>query len=199
MSAQSLFDEDRDTTEEYVHTVSVLVDNESGVLARVIGLFTARGYNIDSLTVSEVDTNSHLSKINIVTSGSEMQIEQIKNQLARLVSVHGVSDLTMEGAHVERELALVKVCNTGEKRVESLRIADIFRARVADSTLESFVFEVTGDSEKIDAFVELMEPLGIKDVSRTGVVAISRGKESLSEELFEPFQPKKGRGKRKRG
>ena len=161
------------------HTIAILVDNESGVLARVIGLFSGRGYNIESLTVAEVEARHHLSRITIVTSGTPMVIEQIKNQLDRLVPVHKVSDLTEEGAHLERELALVKVRGTGNKRVESLRIADIFRARVVDSTIESFVFEMTGSTEKLNAFINLMQPLGLVDVSRTGVVAIARGPEAL--------------------
>ena len=161
------------------HTLSVLVDNEPGVLARVIGLFSGRGYNIESLTVSETEHAKHLSLITVVTTGTPMVIEQIKNQLDRLVPVHKVSDLTEEGAHLERELALVKVRGTGNKRVESLRIADIFRARVVDSTIESFVFEMTGSSAKLNAFINLMQPLGLVDVSRTGVVAIARGPEAL--------------------
>jgi acetolactate synthase-1/3 small subunit len=161
------------------HTIAVLVDNEPGVLARVIGLFSGRGYNIESLTVAEVAAKDSLSRITIVTSGTAMIIEQIKAQLSRLVPVHKVSDLTMDGPAVERELALVKVAATGEKRVESLRIADIFRARAVDSTNESFVFEIVGKSDKIDAFVKLMEPLGLNDVSRTGVVAIARGPRPL--------------------
>ena len=161
------------------HTIAILVDNESGVLARVICLFSGRGYNIESLTVAEVEARRHLSRITIVTSGTPMVIEQIKNQLDRLVPVHKVSDLTEEGAHLERELALVKVRGTGNKRVESLRIADIFRARVVDSTTESFVFEMTGSSAKLNAFINLMQPLGLVDVSRTGVVAIARGPEAL--------------------
>jgi acetolactate synthase-1/3 small subunit len=157
------------------HTLSVLVDNEPGVLARVIGLFAGRGYNIESLTVAEVNDAQHLSRITVVTSGTAMVIEQIKAQLGRLVPVHRVSDLTVEGPHVARELALIKVASTGERRVESLRIADIFRARVVDSTIESFVFEMTGSTEKLDAFIGLMKPLGLVDVSRTGVAAIRRG------------------------
>jgi acetolactate synthase-1/3 small subunit len=157
------------------HTIAVLVDNEPGVLARVIGLFSGRGYNIESLTVAEVDAAERLSRITIVTSGTPMIIEQIKAQLSRLVPVHAVRDLTTEGPHVERELALIKVAGTGDKRVESLRIADIFRARVIDSTIQSFVFEMTGSPEKLNAFINLMVPLGLVDVSRTGVVAISRG------------------------
>lgn len=161
------------------HTIAVLVDNESGVLARVVGLFSGRGYNIESLTVAEVDPEQNLSHITIVTSGTKMVVEQIKNQLRRLVPVHKVSDLTCEGAHVARELALIKVASNGEKRIESLRIADIFRARAIDSTNESFVFEVVGSSDKVDAFIRLMAPLGLVGVSRTGTVAISRGANSL--------------------
>ena len=161
------------------HTIAILVDNEAGVLARVVGLFSGRGYNIDSLTVAEVDPEETLSRITIVTSGTPMVIEQIKAQLDRLVPVHKVSDLTIEGPHVERELALIKMSGTGEKRVESLRIADIFRARVVDSTSESFVFEMTGNSAKLNAFINLMVPLGLVDVSRTGVVGISRGAKPL--------------------
>ena len=158
---------------------AVVVDNEPGVLARVIGLFSGRGYNIESLTVAEIDPTGHLSRITVVTSGTLMVLEQIKAQLARLVPVHGVSDLTHEGPHVERELVLVKVSGGGARRIEALRIADIFRARVVDSTHRSFVFEVTGSTEKIDAFIDLMRPLGLTDLARTGVVAISRGAEGM--------------------
>ncbi len=161
------------------HTLSVLVDNEAGVLARVIGLFSGRGYNIESLTVAEVDAAEGVSRITVVTTGTAMVIEQIKAQLGRLVPVHSVSDLTLEGPSVERELALVKVAGSGEKRVESLRIADIFRARAVDSTNESFVFEIVGSTEKLNAFIALMEPLGLVEVSRTGVVAIARGAKAL--------------------
>ncbi|MEQ8369898.1 MAG: acetolactate synthase small subunit [Alphaproteobacteria bacterium] len=161
------------------HTICVLVENEPGVLARVIGLFSGRGYNIDSLTVAEVDSANSLSRITVVTSGTPMVIEQIKAQLGRLVPVYKVQDLTLSGPHVGRELALVKVAGTGNKRVEALRIADIFRARVVDSTIRSFVFEMTGAPEKLDAFIALMAPLGLVDVSRTGVVAITRGPEGL--------------------
>ncbi len=157
------------------HTLAVLVDNEPGVLARVIGLFSGRGYNIESLTVAETDHEQNLSRITIVCSGTPMVIEQIKNQLDRLVPVHKVSDLTIEGKFVDRELALIKVAGKNEKRIEALRIADIFRARVVDSTLESFVFEVTGSAEKVSAFLELMRPLGLVEVSRTGIAAIKRG------------------------
>jgi acetolactate synthase-1/3 small subunit len=161
------------------HTFSVLVENEPGVLARVIGLFSGRGYNIESLTVAEVDREQGLSRINLVTTGSRMIIEQIKHQLDRLVPVYRVHDLTVEGPHLEREIALLKVVGSGEKRVESLRIADIFRAHVVDSTNGSFVFEMTGRPDKIDAFIRLMEPLGLIEISRTGVVAMSRGTEGI--------------------
>lgn len=160
------------------HTIAVLVDNESGVLARVIGLFSGRGYNIESLTVAEINPEQHLSRITIVTSGTQAVIDQIMAQLGRLVPVHTVIDISMD-ASVERELALIKVRSTGDKRVESLRIAEIFRARVVDATSESFVFEMTGSAEKLDAFVRLLEPLGIVDFSRTGVVAITRGPEAM--------------------
>jgi len=166
--------------EEHRHTIAVMVDNEPGVLARVIGLFAGRGYNIESLTVAETRHRRGLSRITVVTSGTAMIVEQIKAQLNRLVPVHSVSDLTIEGPSVERELALVKVMGRGDMRVESLRIADIFRARAVDSTNESFVFEIVGDSGKLDAFIELMKPLGLVDISRTGVVAIARGSESMS-------------------
>jgi acetolactate synthase-1/3 small subunit len=161
------------------HTLSVLVDNEPGVLARVIGLFSGRGYNIDSLTVSETEHEKHLSRITIVTRGTPMVIEQIKNQLDRLVPVHRVVDMTTAGPSIERELAMVKVRGKGEQRVEALRLADAFRARVIDATTESFVFEITGGSEKIDQFVVLMLPLGLVEVSRTGIVAIARGPEGM--------------------
>ncbi|MAO01164.1 MAG: acetolactate synthase small subunit [Roseovarius sp.] len=157
------------------HTLAVLVDNEPGVLARVIGLFSGRGYNIDSLTVAEVDHTGHTSRITIVTTGTPQVIEQIKAQLGRIVPVHKVNDLTVEGASVERELALLKVEGTGDKRVEALRLADIFRANAVDSTLTSFVFEITGAPEKIDAFAELMRPLGLVEMARTGVAALPRG------------------------
>ena len=168
-----------DETERRV--LAVIVDNEAGVLARVIGLFSGRGYNIESLTVAEVNHRRHYSRITIVTTGTPMVLEQIKSQLGRLVPVHDVHDLTTEGPHVERELALVKVVCTDEKRVEALRMCDVFRAKVIDTTLESFVFELTGAPEKIDAFVDLMKPLGLTDLARTGVAAISRGVDEIEE------------------
>jgi acetolactate synthase-1/3 small subunit len=161
------------------HTIAVLVDNEAGVLARVISLFSGRGYNIDSLTVAEVDEAAHTSRITIVTSGTPATIEQIKAQLERLVPVHKVVDLTVGPPYVEREMALVKVAGTGDKRVEALRVSEAFRAHVVDTTPASFIFELTGSSEKIDAFIGLMHPLGLVDVSRTGVVAISRGQKEM--------------------
>ncbi|MCW0182249.1 acetolactate synthase small subunit [Zavarzinia aquatilis] len=161
------------------HTIAVLVDNEAGVLARVIGLFSGRGYNIDSLTVAKVEDSRNLSRITVVTSGTEMVIEQIKAQLDRLVPVHKVQDLTIDGPSLERELALIKVVSTGEKRVEALRLADAFRARVLDSSTQSFVFEITGNTSKIDAFIDLMRGLGLAELSRTGVVAIQRGTGAL--------------------
>lgn len=157
------------------HTLAVLVENEPGVLARVIGLFSGRGYNIESLTVAETDHEGRQSRITIVTSGTPQVIEQIKAQLGRIVTVHDVHDLTVEGPSVERELALFKVAGKGDARIEAIRLADIFRASVVDSTLESFIFEVTGTSEKIDAFADLMRPLGLVEVVRTGIAALSRG------------------------
>lgn len=157
------------------HTLAILVQNEAGVLARVIGLFAGRGYNIESLTVAEVDHEGHRSRITIVTSGTPQVINQIRMQLERMVPVHEVADLTVEGPHISRELALIKVRGTGEHRVEALRIAEIFRANVVDSTLESFVFEMTGTPEKIDAFTDLMRPLGEVKLARTGVAAMARG------------------------
>ncbi len=159
----------------YRHVLSALVDNEAGVLARVTGLFSGRGYNIESLTVSEVDRDRQLSRINLVTSGTRQVVEQIKAQLKRLVPIHIVRDLTDDGPSVARELALVKVAAVGDKRVEALRIGDIFRTNVVDSTIGSFVFEVVGNTEKVDAFIDLMKPLGLVEVSRTGVAAIARG------------------------
>ena len=162
-------------------TIAVLVENEAGVLARVIGLFSGRGYNIDSLTVAPVDETGQISRITVVTSGTDMVIEQIKAQLDRLVPVHKVSDLTIEGPHLTRELALIKVAGRGDNRMEVLRLADAFRARVVDATTESFVLEMTGNGDKIDAFLALMRPIGLVEVSRTGAVAISRGPRGIME------------------
>ena len=161
-------------------TIAVLVENEPGILARVVGLFSGRGYNIDSLTVAAVDDTGRISRITIVTSGTEMVIDQIMAQLDRLVPVHKVSDLTLEGPHLTRELALIKVVGKGEHRMEALRLADAFRARVVDATTESFVFEMTGNADKIDAFCALMRPVGLVEVSRTGAVAIARGPRGLN-------------------
>lgn len=165
-----------ETTER--HTLAVVVDNEPGILARIAGLFTARGYNIESLTVSEITEDKAVSRITIVTTASPPVMEQIIAQLDRLVPVHSVTDLTAQGAHVERELALVKVRGTGDHRIEALRLADVYRARVVDATIESFVFEVTGGREKIDKFIELMAEVGLIEVARTGIVAIARGREA---------------------
>ena len=172
-SAYDLRDPNAEVIES--HTLAVLVDNESGVLARVIGLFSGRGYNIESLTVAETDHARHLSRITIVTSGTPQVIDQIEAQLRRMVPVHDVHDLTAEGPSVQRELALFKVAGKGEARIEALRLAEIFRAHVVDSTLESFVFEMTGTPEKIDSFADLMRPLGLRELARTGVAALSRG------------------------
>ncbi|MBO0663330.1 acetolactate synthase small subunit [Jiella sp. MQZ9-1] len=166
-------------------TLSVLVDNEPGVLARVIGMFSGRGYNIESLTVSETEHEKHLSRITIVTRGAPHVIEQLKSQLDRIVPVHRVIDLTIVGGEpgdsrpIERELAIVKVAGTGERRVEALRLADVFRAKVVDSSIEHFVFEITGRSSKLDKFIGLMAPLGLVEVCRTGVAALSRGKDGM--------------------
>jgi acetolactate synthase-1/3 small subunit len=158
-----------------VHTLSVLVDNEPGVLARVVGLFSGRGYNIESLTVAEVAHAEHLSRITIVTSGPPEAIEQISHQLERLVPIHKVTDLTLRGNAVERELAMIKVVGKGTDRDEALRLAEAFRARVIDASIESFVFELTGAVGKIDQFIDLMRPIGLVEVSRTGVAAMARG------------------------
>ena len=159
------------------HVLAITVDNEAGILAKIAGLFTARGYNIDSLTVADISENHAVSRITIVTQGPPHVIDQIEAQLERLVPVHRVVDLTQAGPHVERELALVKVRGTGEARVEALRIADVFRAQVIDTTTESFVFELTGASDKIDSFVALMRELGLVEVGRTGIVGMMRGAE----------------------
>jgi len=161
------------------HTLSVVVDNEPGVLARVIGLFSGRGYNIEQLTVSETMLKRHISRITIVTSGTPMVLAQIRAQLESIVPVHSVLDLTLEGEAIERELALIKVAGQGENRVEALRLAEAFRARVVDASNSSFVFELTGKTRKVDQLIELMKPLGLIEVVRTGVAAISRGPEAM--------------------
>ncbi len=182
--ASAYFIEDRHDPEE-THTLSVLVDNEPGVLARVIGLFSGRGYNIESLTVSETEHEKHLSRITIVTGGTRLVLEQIKNQLDRLVPVHRVTDLTMvakarnQDKPLERELALVKVAGSGDKRVEALRLADAFRAQVIDATPTHFVFEITGRTSKIEQFISIMQPMGLVEVCRTGVAALNRGEEAM--------------------
>ena len=170
-----------DTTKAAVetHILAVIVDNEPGVLARVIGLFSGRGYNIESLTVSETQHEAHVSRITIVTTGTPNVIEQIKHQLERMVPVHSVEDLTVAGNSIARELAMVKVAGKGEKRVEALRLAEAFRARVIDAGTDSFIFEITGRSDKVEQFISLMIPLGLVEVARTGVAGISRGAEGM--------------------
>lgn len=176
--ASAYFLEDRHDPNES-HTLSVLVANEPGVLARVIGLFSGRGYNIESLTVSETESQKHLSRITIVTTGTPMVITQIKHQLDRMIPVFRVVDMTLTGRSIERELAMVKVKGSGDQRIEAMRLAEVFRARVVDATNESFVFEITGGTSKIDQFVNLMRPIGLVEVSRTGVAAIGRGPEGM--------------------
>ena len=176
-ATQSHYPTNTSTEKAESHTLSVVVDNEPGVLARVIGLFSGRGYNIDSLTVSETEHEKHLSRITIVTKGTPMVIVQIKHQLERMIPVHRVTDLTLLGDGIERELALVKVVGTGEKRVEALRLAQTFEARTVDATLTSFVFELTGEVREIERFIKVMTSVGLVEVSRTGVAAIGRGSE----------------------
>ncbi len=165
------------------HTISVLVDNEPGVLARIIGLFSGRGYNIDSLTVSETEHEKHLSRITVVTKGTPMVLAQIKNQLERMVPVHSVHDLTEGGDPLERELALVKVAGTGEKRIEALRLAEIFRANVIDASTQHFVFEMTGRTSKIEQFISIMMQLGLVEVSRTGIAGLARGAAGMRDKV----------------
>lgn len=174
-----VYDMPKQTSAVRRHTLAVLVDNEFGVLARVIGLFSGRGYNIESLTVAEVEHDRKRSRITVVTSGTEAVVEQIKKLLEKMVPVYKVHDLTVEGAHVERELTLVKQAGDGGDRVEALKIADVFGARVVDSTPESFVFELTGEGAKLDEFIEAMRPLGLVEICRTGIAAMSRGKEGI--------------------
>jgi acetolactate synthase-1/3 small subunit len=176
--ASAYFMEERPDPNE-THTLSVLVANEPGVLARVISLFSGRGYNIESLTVSETESQKHVSRITIVTTGTPMVITQIKHQLDRMIPVYQVVDMTLTGRSIERELAMVKVKGSGDQRIEAMRLAEVFRARVVDATNESFVFEITGATSKIDQFVNLMRPIGLVEVSRTGVAAISRGPEGM--------------------
>lgn len=161
------------------HTLSILVDNEPGVLSRIAGLLSGRGYNIDSLTVSETEHEKHLSRFTIVTTGTPMVLEQVKHQLERMVPVHRVVDLTVVGEPLERELALVKVAGTGEKRIEALRLAEIFRASVIDASTSHFVFEITGRSSKIEQFIAIMRDLGLVEISRTGIAAMARGGQGM--------------------
>lgn len=170
---------DTTKTTAQAHTLGVVAENQPGVLARIIGLFAGRGYNIDSLTVSETEHEKHVSRFTIVTTGTDSVIAQIKTQLERMVSVHSVADLTVQGNYLARELAMVKVAGKGDKRVEALRLADAFRARVVDASTDSFVFELTGKPDKVDQFISLMVPLGLVEVARTGVAAIARGPEAM--------------------
>lgn len=170
---------DTKKVEAQTHTLAVIAENQPGVLARIIGLFAGRGYNIDSLTVSETEHEKHVSRFTIVTTGTASVIAQIKAQLERMVPVHSVADLTVQGNFLARELAMVKVKGAGDKRVEALRLADAFRARVVDASTDSFVFELTGKPDKVDQFISLMMPLGLVEVARTGVAAISRGPEAM--------------------
>ncbi len=176
---QSAYFIDTQKLEVNTHTLAVVAENQPGVLARIIGLFAGRGYNIDSLTVSETEHEKHVSRFTIVTSGTEKVVAQIKAQLERMVLVHSVADLTVQGNFLARELAMVKVVGVGDKRVEALRLADAFRARVVDASTDSFVFELTGKPDKVDQFISLMVPLGLVEVARTGVAAISRGPEGM--------------------
>lgn len=161
------------------HTLAVIVDNEPGVLARIAGLFSGRGYNIESLTVSETEHDKHISRITVVTSGTAHIIDQIKAHLDRLVPVHRVVDLTLQGEALERELALVKVVGKGEHRVEAMRLASAFGARTLDASLTSFVFELTGSTEEIERFIKLMTAVGLTEVSRTGIAAMGRGPDAM--------------------
>jgi acetolactate synthase-1/3 small subunit len=182
MTTESLdivYDIPDDEVLEDRHILAVLVDNEFGVLNRVAGLFSARGYNIVSLTVAEVDARRGLSRITVVTRGSAAKIKHIIALLERMVPVHKVHDLTVEGPFVERELALVKVVGEGDQRLEALRIADIFRAKPVDTSIESFVFEITGTTEKVNSFIDLMRPLGLVEICRTGVASVARGKKGI--------------------
>ena len=174
-----LYEKDTGSTTRESHTITMLVDNEAGVLARVVGLFSGRGYNIESLTVAEVDPAAHTSRITIVTSGTPQVIEQIEAQLSRVIPVHKVTNWTSQKGGIEREMVLIKVAGSGDKRMEALRMADAFRARAVDTTHGSFVFEITGAPDKINSFIDLMRPLGLVDVSRTGVAAMSRGPEAM--------------------
>jgi acetolactate synthase-1/3 small subunit len=160
-------------------TLAIIVDNEPGVLARIAGLFSGRGYNIESLTVTETEHERHLSRLTIITRGTPAVLDQIKAQLERLVPVHRVMDLTTAGPSIERELALIKVRGQGEHRMEALRLATAFGAKPVDATLESFVFEITGSSEDVERFISLMAAIGLVEVSRTGVAAIGRGAEGM--------------------
>ena len=181
VKSKSAYELKGDSSPKLRHCFAVLVDNEPGVLARVINLFAGRGYNIESLTVSTITADDSISRINIVTTGTAMVIDQIKAQLNRLVPVRSVYDLTVDGPFVSQEVVLIRVVASDHQRRESLRIADIFRATVVDTTLESFIFQMSGSTDKVDSFIELMRALGDTEIARSGVVALSRGSEVLGE------------------
>ncbi|MCE2988374.1 MAG: acetolactate synthase small subunit [Phenylobacterium sp.] len=175
----SVYDLAHEDQVENLATFAILVDNEPGVLHRLVGLFAARGYNIESLTVAETDRNAHTSRVTIVTRGAPQVLTQIEAQLQKMVATRHVQDVTRDPNGLERELALVKVKGVGADRVEALRISEIFRARVLDTTIDSFIFELTGASSKIDKFIDLMRPLGLVELARTGVLSINRGAATL--------------------
>ncbi|HRY29238.1 MAG TPA: acetolactate synthase small subunit [Elusimicrobiota bacterium] len=160
------------------HTLSCLVENKAGVLARVSGLFSARGYNIDSLAVGETEIPD-VSRMTIVVKGDEKILEQVLKQLDKLVDVIKVSDYRAT-PHIERDLALIKVKANKSNRSELMQICDIFRTKIIDVAADAVVIEATGDEEKIQAFLEMLEPFGVMEMSRTGIVAIARGKNVLS-------------------
>ena len=174
----SVYDLAHEDQAESLATFAILVDNEPGVLHRLVGLFAARGYNIESLTVAETDRNAHTSRVTIVTRGAPQVLTQIEAQLQKMVATRPVQDVTRDPTGLERERALVKVKGLGADRVEALRISEIFRARVLDTGIDSFIFEVTGASSKIDKFIDLMRPLGLVELARTGVLSITRGVEA---------------------
>ncbi|MDP7552449.1 MAG: acetolactate synthase small subunit [Nitrospinaceae bacterium] len=160
------------------HTISVLVVNQSGVLSRISGLFSGRGFNIESLNVAETN-DPDISRMTIVTHGDDKKIEQITKQLNKLVDIIKVTDLTEEG-FVDRELILVKMNAEPRVREEILRVVEIFRAKVVDVSSATYTVEITGDEGKIKGFLEMLKPLGIKEIVRSGRIAISRGLKSIN-------------------
>ncbi len=163
---------------ERKHTLSVLVENTPGALARIVGLFSGRGFNIDSLCVAET-LDPTLSHLTLVTHGDDLIIEQIIKQLRRLIDVYKVVDVTEEEEFVEREMALIKVKAEKETRAEVLRMCDIFRCKVVDVSPRTYTIEVTGPQSKIQAVIELLKPIGIKEIVRTGLIAMRREKKSI--------------------